>query len=147
MLNLREPKYKYLDRSKDITEEEAKWEIERENIKRRKKIQDEYSELTTVPMDKLSMSKKALIYLFISCTIIEIFTGWVTVQSINLAYAMGMMPDFTPLITLIGVVVGEVIALGAYFVKSAKENTRGGITYESAAARNFQTDWDSNAVG
>ena len=124
MLNLREPKYKYLDRSKDITEEEAKWEIERENIKRRKKIQDEYSELTTVPMDKLSMSKKALIYLFISCTIIEIFTGWVTVQSINLAFAMGMMPDFTPLITLIGIVVGEVIALGAYFVKSAKENTR-----------------------
>ena len=85
MLNLREPKYKYLDRSKDITEEEAKWEIERENIKRRKKIQDEYTELTTVPMDKLSMSKKALIYLFFSCTVIEIFTGWVTVQSINLA--------------------------------------------------------------
>jgi len=141
MFKLSQPKYKYLDRAKEITEEEAKWEIEKENLKRRNKIQEEYDELVKSTHNKLSMSKKALIYLFISCTFIEIFTAWVTIKSISLAFAMGIMPDFTPLVTLIGTVVGEVIALGAYYAKSAKENTTGGITYESAAAHDFDYTW------
>ena len=123
MLNLSHPTYTYLDKSKTINEEEKNWEIERENIKRRNKIREEYDELTRTPSTKLSTSKKALIFLFISCTIIEIFTIWVTIQSLSLAFAMGLMPDFTPLVTLIGTVVGEVIALGAYYAKAAKENT------------------------
>ena len=141
MFKLSQPKYKYLDRAKEITEEEAKWEIEKENLKRRNKIQEEYDELVKSTHNKLSMSKKALIYLFISCTFIEIFTAWVTIKSISLAFTMGIMPDFTPLVTLIGTVVGEVIALGAYYAKSAKENTTGGITYESAAAHDFDYTW------
>lgn len=141
MLNLSKPKYKYLDEAKEITQEEEKWEIEKENLKRRNKIREEYDELVKSTPNKLSMSKKALIYLFISCSFIEIFTIWVTIQSISLAFAMGIMPDFTPLITLIGTVVGEVIALGAYYAKSAKENTVGGITYESAAAHDFDYSW------
>ena len=141
MFKLSQPKYKYLDRAKEITEEEAKWEIEKENLKRRNKIQEEYDELVKSTHNKLSMSKKALIYLFISCSFIEIFTAWVTIKSISLAFAMGIMPDFTPLVTLIGTVVGEVIALGAYYAKSAKENTTGGITYESAAAHDFDYTW------
>ena len=147
MLFLNKPKYKYLDKSKKITEEEEKWEIEKENLKRQKTIREEYKDLTTVNPNKLSMSKKALIFLFISCTFIEIFTAWVTIQSFSLAFAIGMMPDFTPLVTLIGTVVGEVIALAAYYAKSMKENTSGGITFESAAARDFKYDWDENAVG
>ena len=145
MLNLSQPKYKYLDKSNAITEKEEKWEIEKENLKRCNKIQEEYYELTLTNSNKLSMSKKALIFLFISCTFIEIFTAWVTVQSISLAFAMGVMPDFTPLVTLIGTVVGEVVALGAYYAKSAKENTSGGITYESAAAHDFDYNWDKAA--
>ena len=43
-----------------------------------------------------------------------------------------MMPDFTPLVTLIGAVVSEVIGFAIYAIKSAKENTSGGIVYETA---------------
>ena len=41
------------------------------------------------------------------------------------------MPDFTPLVTLIGAVVSEVIGFGVYSLKSTKENTVGGIVYDS----------------
>jgi hypothetical protein len=41
-------------------------------------------------------------------------------------------PDFSPLITLIGAVVSEVIGFAIYSIKAAKENTKGGIVYESA---------------
>lgn len=79
----------------------------------------------------MSMSKKMLIFLFCNCTIIEIFTGYVTYTSLKLALEMGLAPDFTPLVTLIGAVVGEVIGLAAYFLKSVKENSEGGIVYQS----------------
>ena len=39
--------------------------------------------------------------------------------------------DFTPLVTLVGTVVTEVIGFGVYALKSMKENTSGGIVYES----------------
>ncbi len=130
-----------------ITKEEEIWQIEKENLERQNKIQDEYNQLTTTNESHLSMSKKALIFLLISCSCIEIFTIWVTIRSISLAFAMGIMPDFTPLVTLIGTVVGEVVALAAYYAKSAKENTSGGITYESAAARNFDYTWGQDAQG
>ena len=78
------------------------------------------------------MSKKALIFLFINCTLVEIFTGWVTVKSFALAFAMGIMPDFSPLLAIIGAVVGEVIGLMTYYAKSTKENTVGGIVYENS---------------
>ena len=130
-----------------ITKEEEIWQIEKENLERQNKIQDEYNQLTTTNESHLSMSKKALIFLLISCSCIEIFTIWVTIRSISLAFAIGIMPDFTPLVTLIGTVVGEVVALAAYYAKSAKENTSGGITYESAAARNFDYTWGQDAQG
>ena len=130
-----------------ITKEEEIWQIEKENLERQNKIQDEYNQLTTTNESHLSMSKKALIFLLISCSCIEIFTIWVTIRSISLAFAMGIMPDFTPLVTLIGTVVGEVVALAAYYAKSAKENTSGGITYESAAARNFDYTRGADAQG
>lgn len=44
---------------------------------------------------------------------------------------MGMLPDFSPLITLISLVVGETISYGIYAAKSKAENTKGGITYET----------------
>lgn len=147
MLFLKKEKYEYIDKAKQIAKEEENWEIERENLKKRKKIREEYNELTKSAVNSLTMSKKALIFLFISCTFIEIFTAWVTVQSLRLALIMGIMPDFTPLVTLIGTVVGEVIALAAYYAKATKENTKGGITYESAAANNFNFYYDENAVG
>ena len=63
------------------------------------------------------------------CLIVIVFTGWVTIKEFSLAYALGVMPDFTPLVTMIGAILGAAIDVAAYFAKSAKENTKGGITY------------------
>lgn len=147
MLFLKRAKYKYLEKSKAIAREEANWEIEKKNIERRNKIREEYKELTESAPNKLSMSKKALIFLFVNCSLIEIFTAWTTVKSLSLAFIMGIMPDFTPLVALIGAIVGEVIGLAAYYAKSTKENTRDGITFESAAAKNFNYYYDDESVG
>lgn len=78
---------------------------------------------------KISTSKLLMLFLFINCTIIELFTGWVTIQMFQCAIMWGMGLDFTPLVTLIGSVVGEVIGFAVYAIKAAKENTQGGITY------------------
>ena len=40
--------------------------------------------------------------------------------------------DFSPLVTLIGAVVTEVIGFAVYAVKATKENTANGITYMMA---------------
>ena len=144
MLFLRRAKAEYLKESKRISREEANWEIEKKNIERRNKIREEYEELTKSAPNKLTMSKKALIFLFINCSLIEIFTMWATIRSLSLAFIMGIMPDFTPLVALIGTIVGEVIGLAAYYAKSTKENTRGGITFENAAAENFGHYYDDS---
>ena len=81
---------------------------------------------------KFSTTKLIVLFLFINCTLLELFTGWVTVQSIQLAKEYMVSVDFTPLVTLIGVVVGEVLSFGVYAAKSVKENTAGGIVYDSA---------------
>lgn len=80
---------------------------------------------------KMSTSKLLIVFLFLNCTIIEFFTMYVTLKSFALALAIGMMVDFTPLVTLIGAVVGEVIGFAIYSLKAAKENTKGGIVYDS----------------
>lgn len=81
---------------------------------------------------KFSMTKLFMFFLFINCTVIEIFTGWVTVKNLYLAEVHNIAIDFTPLVTLIGVVLGEVLSFGIYALKSMKENTKGGIVYDQA---------------
>ena len=80
---------------------------------------------------KIPTTKKLMCFLFINCSLIELFTGWVTIQNIALARDMGLPLDFTPLVTLIGTVVGEVLSFAVYAAKSIKENTKGGIIYDS----------------
>lgn len=83
-------------------------------------------------MKKISCTKLIVLFLFLNCTIIEIFTGWVTVQNILLAQNFGIALDFTPLVTLVGTIVSEVFGFAVYAAKSAKENSKGGIVYDSA---------------
>lgn len=90
---------------------------------------------------KIPTTKKLMFFLFVNCTLIELFTGWVTIQNIALAREIGMSLDFTPLVTLIGTVVGEVLSFAVYAAKSAKENTQGGIVYETTINNS------NNAVG
>lgn len=83
-------------------------------------------------MNKISTTKLLIAFLFLNCTIIEIFTCWITVQSIKLAFYNNTIPDFSPLLTLIGSVVTEVIGFSIYSLKSLKENQTGGIIYDLA---------------
>lgn len=90
--------------------------------------------------NKMSTSKKLIHFLFLNCTLIELFTVWVTIQSLHLAENLLIVPDFTPLVTMIGVVIGEVIGYAVYAIKSAKENSKGGIIFETAAHNNFENN-------
>lgn len=81
---------------------------------------------------KKTTTKLLISFLFFSCTAIEIFTGYVTLRSFKLAEMTNMSPDLTPLITLIGAVVGEVVGFAIYVIKSTKENQQGGIVYDLA---------------
>lgn len=77
----------------------------------------------------MEYAKKMILVLFINCGIIELFTGYITIRSLNIAQEIGIPPDFTPIVTLIGAVISEVIGYAVYSAKAAKENTAGGITY------------------
>lgn len=67
-------------------------------------------------------SKLALGYIFASCTAVQLFS----------MAAMWRFGDLSPLSTLIGATVGEAISYCAYVAKSTKENTAGGIIYDTA---------------
>lgn len=81
---------------------------------------------------KLEWSKKLLIILFINFFLLEIFIFGITCYSFNLGFAIGQMPDYTPLITLITAVIGETLSYGMYCAKAKAENTVGGIKYDTA---------------
>lgn len=115
---------------RDIKRQERQWAVEKDLIKRKQKIDDEKAELKK-SKQKLTTTKLLILFLFINCTLIELFTGWSIIQSLNLAATMGLAPDFTPLVTLIGAVVSEVFGFAVYALKSSKENCKNGITYET----------------
>lgn len=87
------------------------------------------------------MSHLVLVFLLVNFTIIEIFTGWVTVAAIQVAMVNGVM-DFTPLVAFIGAFIGEVATYFTYNKKATAENTEGGIIYDLAMKNN-----NSDAVG
>lgn len=80
---------------------------------------------------KISWSKLLLVFLFLNFTALEMFVGYVTLRTFTLASEISMMPDFTPLISLIGAVIGETLSYGIYCAKAKAENTVGGLVYES----------------
>ena len=117
---------------RDITIKEHRWQREKEVLERKYKLKQEKREFKKQFLPKISTSKLLIIFLFINCTIIELFTGFVTLKSLDLTALTMANPDFTPLVALIGAVVSEVVGYAVYALKSAKENTAGGITYEAA---------------
>lgn len=125
---------------REIVLQEKQWEKEKSLQERKYKIKKEKRELKSLYGFKLPTSKLLILFLFINCTLIELFTGWVTIKSIDLATLTMVGPDFTPLVTLIGAVVSEVIGFAIYAIKSAKENTEGGIIYETTMAKLQQKD-------
>lgn len=111
---------------------EKRWAKEKPLKEREYQLKKDKREFKASHQFKLSTSKMLILFLFINCTLIELFTGWVTVKSFDLSTMTMLSPDFTPLVTLIGAVVGEVIGFAIYALKSARENTTGGIVYETA---------------
>lgn len=92
------------------------------------------------PKEKLSFSKMAFIFMITNCVVIEIYA----------LVTMFFFQDLSSLPTLIAAVVGECITLCGYYIKSGKENTSGGIVYESAMAKlnhELEKDETDNAVG
>lgn len=77
---------------------------------------------------RLTTSKFLMLFLFVSCSAIEIFTMYAIIKGMN----MGLGVDFTPLTMLITSVVAQVIGYAIYSLKSMKENTKGGIVFEKA---------------
>lgn len=126
----------YLKRSKDISKQQEKWKIEKENIKKENAIKQQYEELTEEKR-RITTSKLVLLIFLILVVAIFIFIGWATIAEFSIAAAVGQMPGFAPLTALAGTVLSTALVILGYFFKSAKENTQGGITYEKAAANNF----------
>lgn len=115
-------KEKLWEKEKDLLEREYKIEAERKSLK--EKFQEK--------KEKIANSKLLIWFLFVNCTLIELFAMWVIYKELNLAADGILSPDLSPLMALISTVVAEVIGFGIYAVKSAKENTAGGIVYETA---------------
>ena len=55
--------------------------------------------------------------------------------------------DFTALQMLITAVVGEVVAFAVYSIKSLKQNTKGGIIYETAMWNKKEVQFNQEAKG
>lgn len=117
---------------REITIKEHRWQREKEVLERKYKLKQEKREFKKQFLPKIPTSKLLIFFLFLNCTIIELFTGFVTLKNLDLTTLTMTNPDFTPLVTLIGAVVSEVVGYAVYALKSAKENTAGGITYETA---------------
>jgi hypothetical protein len=118
----------------NIKFKEMIWQQLKPNLLLSNKLKQEKKEIQ-VEGNKIVLpawSKLLLVLLFINFTALEIFIGWVTVQSFSLAFATGGSPDFTPLVTLISLVVGETISYGIYSAKSKAENVEGGIVHDTA---------------
>ena len=111
----------YESKSFDLDKMEESWEREKELILRKQALEKEKESLRP-KKKKISTTKIILTFLFINCTVVEVYSMWV----------MYKFMDLSALYALITTVVGEVIAFAIYAVKSTKENTVGGIVYEQA---------------
>lgn len=136
------------DIRKELEHDERRWELEKPLLDRRLKLEEEQKEYRKqhAPI-KISTSKLLIAFLFVNCSIIELFTGWATVKMLSISFTTGLPIDFTPLVTLIGSIVGEVIGYAIYSLKSTKENTAGGIVYDFAMKDNPPSPPDENAQG
>lgn len=88
----------------------------------------------------LTTTKFLMLFLFISCSIIQLFTMYAVIKGMNMGYGI----DFTPLTMLISAVVAQTIGFSVYSLKSVKENTKGGIIFETAMINSLKQDEEKN---
>lgn len=137
------------EKERYVLSQEKIWNKEKEILEREYKIKAERKSLKEKfkeKKDKIANSKLLVWFLFINCTIIELFTIWVICRELGLAAEGILSPDLSPLMALITTVVAEVIGFGIYALKSTKENTEGGIVFETAM-REFEKTNEDNSCG
>ena len=114
----------------EIVKEEQEWQKQKGLIKRKQKIEQEKKQLKG---KKITTTKWLILFLFINCTLIELFTGWSTVQSLRMSALSGK-----------SAVLSEVIGFAIYAVKSMKENCKNGIVYDSILQSNERMEENIN---
>lgn len=125
---------------KEFEEEMRKVRLKNKSIARKQELQKEKNKYKTTK--KYSTTKLIAVYLFILLNVVLGFS----------MYMMYHLSDLTYLGVLITDIVAQLITFLIYVVKSTKENTQGGITYETAI-RNLEMkssniiDEDEDAVG
>lgn len=137
------------EKERYVLSQEKIWNKEKEILEREYRIKAERKSLKEKfkeKKDKIANSKLLVWFLFINCTIIELFTIWVISRELSLAAEGILAPDLSPLMALITTVVAEVIGFGIYALKSTKENTEGGIVFETAM-REFEKTNEDNSCG
>ena len=135
------------EKERYVLSQEKIWNKEKEILERQYKIKAERKSLKEKfkeKKDKIANSKLLVWFLFINCTIIELFTIWVICRELGLAAEGILAPDLSPLMALITTVVAEVIGFGIYALKSTKENTEGGIVFETAMREFEKTNEDGS---
>lgn len=108
-----------------------KWANQKAILEQEEQIRREKHQIVA-EKKKRTTTKRYMLYLFGTCTLIELFTGYLMIHQMVLAQQGLIAPDMSPQITLISVVVAEVVAFAIYAVKSLKENTVGGVVYDMA---------------
>ena len=124
---------------KEFREEMRKARLKNESIARKQELQKVKNEYKT--QRKYSTTKLIAIYLFVLLNVVLGFS----------MYMMYHLSDLTYLGVLITDIVAQLLTFTIYVVKSTKENTRGGITYETAIRNLERTsniiEEDEEAVG
>lgn len=103
------------------------WQREKEILIAKQQIKKQKRQIKS-ESKKITTSKLLTFFLFASCTIIEVFTLFIIFRTLQLGY--GLVTG--PLEMLITSVVAEVAGFGIYSIKATKENTKGGIIYQTA---------------
>lgn len=130
----------YAQRQKKLNKKVENWEKEKIILSKEQKLKEQKKGIKNKGKQqkkKLTTTKLLTFFLFINCTIIQLFTLYITWKQINIGYGA----DLTPLQMLITTVVGQVIVFAVYSLKSLKENTKGGIIYQTAL-KNYSSNYE-----
>ena len=109
--------------------------IKQKNVEAKYRAEEEAAKKFKPTKKKIATSKIVLAVMFAVCIEIIIYSQW----------AMYRLGDLTALITLLGIPACMTATLLSYYNKSVKENTSGGIIYETAM-REFESN-DEEVVG
>lgn len=130
----------YAQKQKKLNKKVENWEKEKIILLKKQELKEQKKEIKNKGKQqkrKLTTTKLLTFFLFINCTIIQLFTLYITWKQINIGYGA----DLTPLQMLITTVVGQVIVFAVYSLKSLKENTKGGIIYQTAL-KNYSSNYE-----